>query len=338
MKDSRITQLEDEKALALQNIQDVYNGLQADNTALYNKQQDYANQQLETQNAILDKQLNYNLDLINQQKDTAKESLQNEQIKAENDYKKFVNPYGANAESMANNGLLNTGYAETTQLGAFNVWQNRNANAKASYDKAILAYDNDMNQARLTNDTTKAQNALNKLKLELDNLQGYFNNKSSLATNQLSATQDTNSDYFNRISNVYNQLLNEKQFNESVRQYNQNFKYQKERDKVADAQWQKQYNLSRSKSSGGSSKSSSKKSSSKDTGLQLTNNSKESSSKTVRSDRTPVLSSNKAQQWFAKLPLETTEDNLVKEVSKAVDNKLISNAEADKIFYAYGYR
>lgn len=372
MKDERITQLEDERASTLNNINNAYNGLLADNQNLLSQQQSYANQQLQTQNDILDKQLEYNNGLIQQQKDTAKENLTNEQLKAENDYRKFVNPYGANAEKQADVGLLNSGYAETTQLGAFNVWQNRNANAKASYDKAIVSYDNDMNQARLTNDTQKAQNALTKLKLDLDNIASYYSNKSSLTLNRLNTEQSVGSDYFNRVQNVYNQILNERQQEEATRQYNEKMAYQRERDKVADAQWQKEYdlqkkNLSSSRSSSRSSSSSKKSSSNTSnnaTGISLpggntsntTTNTKSNtiSTKTnvtsgftsgsgrhdnyVQSDRTPVFTSKNASKWFSKLNTKMSEESLLKEVDSAVSKGTITEKEAQKVLYAYGYR
>lgn len=254
MKDERITQIEEEKAKALANVDNVYSGLLADNDALLNKQNDFANRQLEAQNEILDKQLNFNLEEINKQKEETNKSYKDELIRSSNDYQKFINPYGANAEYLANNGLQNSGYAETTKLGAYNVWQNRNSQAKVSYDKAIQMYDTEMNQARMTNDITKAQNALNKLKLEMDNISNHFSNKSNYLQTQLNTKSTLDNDYYSRITNAYNQLMEEKQFEEAKRQFDESQKLQQAQFEEQKRQWEKSYQLSKKTSGGGSSK------------------------------------------------------------------------------------
>jgi hypothetical protein len=229
-------------------------------------------QQEKTQNEVLDKQLENQTNIINQQKEQAQKQTETQNKQALNSYNAFINPYGYQAESLASTGLNNSGLSETTKLGAYTTYQNRVAQANASLQNAITNYDNSINEAILNNDVQKAQNALTRLQAELQANESYYNTKSSLTQNLLSNKLNINSQYDNQYNNVYNQILNEQKQAEAIRQYNQNYQmqqqqlaesirqynekmaYQKQRDAVADAQWQKEYELSKKKissSSGG---------------------------------------------------------------------------------------
>ena len=256
--DERLTNIEAEKQAQLKKSDAMYNEMLNDNTNLYNQQQAYANQYETTQNDILDKQLEFNTNLIEQQKEQARENARVEQNKAKNDYYSYINPYGKQAESLASQGLLNSGVSETAKLGGYNVYQNRLATANKAMQDAITQYDNDINQARLNNDVSKAQNALEKLKLQLEYSENYYNKKGDIQQNQFTANRGIDTDYYNRYQTEYTNIQNEKAREEAIRQweaemaeqqrqYNENMAYQRERDKVADQQWAKEYALSQSK-------------------------------------------------------------------------------------------
>ena len=68
-----------------------------------------------------------------------------------------------------------------------------------------------MNQAMLNNDVQKAQNALNKLKLELQNNQDYYSNVASLSENKLKNQQNITNTYLDQYNTVYSQILKEQQ-------------------------------------------------------------------------------------------------------------------------------
>lgn len=256
--DERLTNIEAQKQAQLNKNEQLYSGLLTDAQNLYNQQQNYANQYETTQNDILDKQLAYNTKLIEQQKDIAKENNRVEQNKAKNDYFSYINPYGLQAESLASQGLLNSGVSETAKLGGYNTYQNRLATANKVMQDAITQYDNDINQARLNNDVSKAQNALKKLELQLQYSENYYNKRGDILQNQFSSNQNIDNDYYNRYQTEYANIQNEKAREEAIRQweaemaeqqrqYNENMAYQKERDRVADEQWQKEYALSQAK-------------------------------------------------------------------------------------------
>lgn len=285
MDDERLAKIEQEKQNAINQSNNMYNGLLQDNQNIYDQQQEYANQYEKTQNEALDKQLAFNEQKINQQKEIARQNFETEQKKAKNDFVSYTNPYGLQAEQFASQGLLNSGVSETAKLGGFNSYQNRLASANKVMQDAYIQYDNDMNQARLNNDVQKAQNALAKLEMQLKYSESFYNNKSTLTQNQLSNNQQLDSDYYNRYNTVYNNIQAEKQRAEAIRQweaelaekqrqYNENMAFQKSESQRQQANWEKEYALSKAasartststrRSSGGSSstkKSNSSKSS-----------------------------------------------------------------------------
>lgn len=225
-----------EKALAENNS--MYEGLINDAGAVRDQQNAYLAQQQQIQNENLDKQLAYQEGIVNQQKEEAKQNQRVEENKAKNAYQNYINPYGLQNERLYSAGLGNSGVSETSKLGAYTTYQNRVSSAAGAYQKAITNYDNDINQARLNNDVQKAQNALNKLKLELQNTQDYYSNIASLSQQKLKTSQSLQSQYLDQYNTVYNQILNEKKFDESVRQWNKEYsldqqKLALEREKAA---------------------------------------------------------------------------------------------------------
>ena len=262
MEDERLAAINQQKQEAINQSNSMYEGLLNDNQNIYNQSNQYAEQYEQTQNSALDRQLAFQEDLINQQKDEAQKNMEAEQKRAQNDYMAFINPYGNQAESMASSGLLNSGASETSKLGGFNTYQNRLATANKAMQDAFTEYDNAINEARLTNSVEKAQNALTKLQMQLEASQNFYSNKSTISQNQLSNNQALDSEYYNRYQTEYNNIQAEKEREEAIRQFNeqlafqqQQFEYQKQQDALAQQNWEREYALSRS-SSGGSSLSS----------------------------------------------------------------------------------
>lgn len=256
MDDERLAKIEQEKQNALNQSNNTYNDLLQGNQDIYNQQQEYANKYEQTQNEALDKQLAFNEQKINQQKEIAKQNMETEQKKAKNDFVSYTNPYGLQAEQFASQGLLSSGVSETAKLGGFNSYQNRLASASKAMQDAFVQYDNDMNQARLNNDVQKAQNALAKLEMQLKYSESFYNNKSTLTQNQLSNNQQLDSDYYNRYQTTYNNIQTEKQRAEAIRQwelemqekqrqYNENLAFQKAESQRQQANWEKEYALSK---------------------------------------------------------------------------------------------
>lgn len=250
MEDERLSVINQQKQEAINQSNNMYEGLLTDNENIYNQQLDYANQYEQTQNEALDKQLAFQQEQIEKQKQEAQQIKETEAKKAKNDYTSFVNPYGYQAEQFASQGLANSGVSETAKLGGWNTYQNRLATANKAMQDAFTEYDTAINEARLNNDVQKAQNALTKLQMQLEYAQNYHSNKSTISQNQLSNNQALDSDYFNRYQTEYNNIQAEKEREEAIRQFNeqlalqqQQFEYQKQQDALAQQNWEKEYAL-----------------------------------------------------------------------------------------------
>lgn len=227
-EEERYAKVEADKQNALNMSNQVYNDLISGNAALAQQQKDYINTWQNTQNEIADKNAAYQIELQNQNKEKAQKEFEREAIASKNAYYDFINPYGANAEIQAQNGLNNTGYAETTKLGAWNTQQNRTAQARATMNTAKLQYDNAIKEAELNRDTTKSQYALQALQQQLDAALNEYNTRSQLAQSQLSNTQALENEYYNRYNTVWQQINTEKEQAEAIRQYEQNYALQKQ--------------------------------------------------------------------------------------------------------------
>lgn len=250
--DERFQQVEDERQEQLNQYNQTYDNLVAEREDLTNQQQGLVDKWQQTQNENLDKQLQFQQDLINQQKAETQKAYENEAKSAYTDYQKEVDRYGVSREQQVANGLNNTGYSESSKVSMYNTYQNRLATAKQSMDKAYLEFDNAIREAQLTNDVTKAENALTALEQKLNiSLEG-FNYKDTATQNKLNWQYQINNTYDNRYQNVLDQINYENEVAEQIRQYNEQMKfqqeqleYQKEQDRIAQQQWEKEYALAK---------------------------------------------------------------------------------------------
>ncbi len=111
---------------------------------------------IDAQNAATD----FTVSKIEQQKEQEKKDYEKEQAGAYSDFKKQTDPFGVNAEKMATNGLTQSGYAESVRAQMYSDYQARIVSAREIYKKAELELNNAITQARLQNDATIAQIAL----------------------------------------------------------------------------------------------------------------------------------------------------------------------------------
>ena len=250
--DDRFQQVENEKQEQLNQYNQTYDNLMAEREDLTNQQQGLVEQWQQTQNENLDKQFQFQQDLINQQKAETEKAYEKEAKSAYTDYQKEVDRYGVSREQQVANGLGNTGYSESSKVSMYNTYQNRLATAKESMDKAYLEFDNAIREAQLTNDVTKAENALTALQQKLQISLEAFNYKDTATQNKLNWQQQINSDYYNRYQNVLDQINYENEQAEAIRQYNEQMalqreqlEYQKEQDRIAQQQWEREYALAK---------------------------------------------------------------------------------------------
>lgn len=237
--DERFQNVEKEKNARLKEVSKTYDNMIKQSDKYYNQLSDAAENYGKQQQELQQQRTDFTIDQINQNKEWAKQDYTKEQKGAYQDYRKESNQYGVNAEQMAQAGLLDTGYAESSRVSMYNTYQNRVATARESYNRAVVDYDNQIKDAQLQNNSVLAELAYNTLKTKLEySLQG-FQYKNSLIQQQLSAENDVDDRYYNRWRDVLSQMNTDRAF-----------AYQQQRDAVADSQWQQQYNLSLAKLGG----------------------------------------------------------------------------------------
>ena len=324
--DKRFQQVANEEATALRETNSTYNEMINKSESVYQEQinasKDWADKQTEIQQANTD----FAIEKVNQAKDQAKKDYTKEQKAAYTDYQKAINPYGVNAEKLAEQGLQNTGYSESTRTNMYNTYQNRYATARESYNQAVLNYDNSIKEAQLANNAALATIAYEALQKQLElSLQG-FQYKNQLVLQKLEAVNQTKDRYYQRWQNVQQQINTEnalaeqiRQYNESLaeqrRQYNETMAFNKQKQAQEQANWEKQYALQ--KASASKSSSSSKSSSGGSSSTKLTNSSSGGSSslsnnsKSSSSSSSTKLSNNAMQVKKAAMSLANTRTGMV---------------------------
>ena len=118
---------------------------------------DAINQTEQAQKDALQAETDFTIRGIEQQKSEAKDDYYKEQKAAYGDYQRQVDPYGVNAERMAANGLQNSGYAESSQVAMYNQYQQRITAARESYVKLQQEFSNQINAAKLANNSALAE-------------------------------------------------------------------------------------------------------------------------------------------------------------------------------------
>lgn len=239
---------------------------------LTTQQNEMLNSALEQQQAITNKQTEMNVqELQRQQQEVEKDAIKtNKALYTE--YKKASNPFGANAENLASQGLGNSGYAETTQTNLYNTYQKNVTDTLNNARDLKSDFDFQISKARQTGDITLAQNAL-----------AIYNQKMQLLTQEYELRNNREQFLYQKDQDALSQSNWEKEYAMQQNQWQQSFDYQKQRDAVADSQWQKEYELSKkAAASSGSRRSSSSGSSG---GLQVNTTSQISDyAKTVASN------------------------------------------------------
>lgn len=219
-EDDRFKAVEQEQQTALNNVTNTYNNMINNSDKYYQDMtkaaENYGKQQTEIQQANTD----FAIEQINQQKEQAQKDYTKEQKGAYVDWQKQSNQYGVNAEQLASSGLRNTGYSESSQVSMYNTYQNRVSQARETYNKAILDYDNGIKEAQLTNNAALAEIAYKTLSTKLELGLNQFNSKNQLLQQQLAAQQSVKDTYYNRWQDVLKQINTENALAEQQRQFN----------------------------------------------------------------------------------------------------------------------
>lgn len=204
--DQRFIDVKNEQVQKEAELNNTYNNMINESDKYYDNQiqatKDYATQQSELQQA----NTNFAIQQIEQQKEQMQEDYTKEQKGAYVDYLKQTK---SNAQSMANSGLSNTGYSESSLVSIYNAYQNRVASAKDSLNRNILNYNNSITQAQLANNERLAEIAYNALQMQNNLSREAFEYKNTLILQKESELQKVNEIYYARYQDVLSEINNE---------------------------------------------------------------------------------------------------------------------------------
>ena len=152
-----------EKTNLLNDYNNNYNQQLSDYNNLLEQQQKNIDTAAQTQKETQQKQTDYNIGLINQNKQEAQKKTDSELGNAYIDYQKGLNQFGGTYETLASQGLAGTGFGKNSEIAMNITYQNRVGTAKAALQKANTDYDNQIQQALLNNDAALAEIALKQI-------------------------------------------------------------------------------------------------------------------------------------------------------------------------------
>lgn len=205
-------------------------------------------QQINQQNSIIDTSTQQITDEIERNKQKAEQEAEKTNRALYTDYQKQINPYGVNAEHLAEQGLANSGLAETTKAKYYNTYQTARTEATNNANIIKADFDAQITQARQNGDIQKAQSALEMYKQKISDLSNFYNLRFQVDQFNYNKERDTiaDSQWEKEYQRALQEALWEQKFNQAQ------FDYQKQRDKVSDSQWEKEYQLSKKKATASS--------------------------------------------------------------------------------------
>lgn len=210
---------------------------------------------------VQNKNTEFAIDTIEQKQEQAEKDYTKEQAGAYADYQKQIDPYGVQAEQVAASGLSNSGYAESLKTQAYVAYQNRVAVARESFNRIVQDFNNQITQARLQNNATIAQIISDAMAQRLQIMMEFSVRGNELYTQMVQGGASIKQQNISNYMSVYNQLMQEKQHNESLaenkRQFDAQMAFQREQFEYQKAKAASSGSIK--KSSGGSSSSSSGK-------------------------------------------------------------------------------
>ena len=237
-------------------------------------------EQMKQQQNIINTSTQQTVDEIERNKKKAEEEALRTNRALYTDYQKQINPYGVNAEYLAEQGLNGSGLAETTKANYYNTYQNARADVNNNANNIKADFDAQIAVARQNGDLQLAQSAMQMYQQKINDLYNTYNLKFNQDQFSYQKEQDAlaQSNWEKQYQQAVEQALWERQFNENQFDYtknrdtiadnqwqqqfdynkainDRNYNYQLSRDAVVDSQWQKEYELSKKvKSSSGSTK------------------------------------------------------------------------------------
>lgn len=208
--ENQVAALEEEKNAALDKVDEKYGALISQSDKFYNDQIDAAQRYADEQKKIQQEQTDFTIGQIQKQKEQLGKDYAEEQSAAYVDFKKQTDPHGVNAEQIAAGGMWGSGYSESAQTAMYNEYQRRVATAKASYDQALVNYNNAMAQAQAQNSSVLAEIAYKTFTQELELTMQAFTSRNALLEAQESARGQVESNYLAGVQQLQENRYNVK--------------------------------------------------------------------------------------------------------------------------------
>ena len=204
--DQRFTDVKNEQTQKEAQLNETYDNILNNSDKYYQNQIDATKEYADKQSELQQAQTDFAIQQIEQQKNQAQKDYTKEQKASYTDYMKQTK---SNAQNMANSGLSNTGYSESSIVSMYNQYQNRVGTAKESLNQAILNYNNSIQQATLANNEKLAEIAFNALQTQNQLNQQAFEYKNTMILQKEQALQNLNDTYYARYQDVLSQINNE---------------------------------------------------------------------------------------------------------------------------------
>ena len=237
-EDERFQAVTNEQTQKETQLNQTYDNILSNSDQYYQNQiqatKDYANQQSELQQA----QTDFAIQKIEQDKAQAQQDYTKEQKGAYVDYMKQTK---SNAQNMANSGLSNTGYSESSIVSMYNQYQNRVGTAKESLNQTIMNYNNGIQQAILANNEKLAEIAYNALQTENQLNQQAFEYKNTIILQKEQELQELNEMYYARYQDVLGQINSEIELQMELDRIDREYEQWRTEFNERRRQWQAEY-------------------------------------------------------------------------------------------------
>lgn len=278
---------------------------------LVNQQNNLLNQQEQKQTDLINQQTQMQVDELNREKEKLDKETQKTTAGLYGSWQRQANQYGAGMEQLAQQGLANSGYAESTKTALYNTYQKSVTDTLNNANELKADYDFKIQQARQNGSVQQAQAALD-----------LYSQRLQLLTQNYELRQNREQYLYQQERDRVADQQWQKSFDEQVRQNElenqwrqKEFDYQQQRDAVADKQWQQQFNASKKKSSSGSS-------------------SKKSGNLNVSGSSNSLTGSYTAQEIIANMKV-LAGPNLKNNIKDGISGKTFSSP--DELLNYYGY-
>lgn len=339
--DKRFKDVENEKQSEMNKYNETYDNLINERNNFTKEQQDMVDRWENTQKDIANKNLEYQKELVEQQRKKAEQAYQKEAKSSYIDYQKEVDKYGVSRENVVNNGLSNSGYAESSKVDMYNTYQNRLGTARKSMQDAGIEFDNAIRQAQLSNDETLAKNALKALQDKLNIALEGFNYKTEQENNRLNWNNTINNNYYNRYKDVESQINYENETAEKIRQYNENMAYQKEQQRLEQERWEREMAYQREQDAIANAQKWASINSQSNYYDSLNDRGNELTPGNLNVVNKNIVLNDKLQDWFdntitKKYPNGISEIQLENELEKVISSGWMKDYEASQILEMFG--